>query len=75
MALLTLPNSGDVSPRRRLQPEVSAKTARILKAAAKLTDRHIGAIIDDLVNDSLAKLIDVEALVASQPQEEDDNAA
>jgi hypothetical protein len=75
MALITLPNAGDNPPRRRLQPEVSEKTARILKAAAKLTDRHIGHIIDDLVADSLEKLMDVEALVASQSIQEDDDAA
>jgi hypothetical protein len=74
MALIKLPNAGD-TPRRRLQPEVSDKTARILKAAAKLTDRHIGHIIDDLVADSLEKLMDVEALVASQSIQEDDDAA
>ena len=75
MALQTLTQSGDTAPRRRLQPEVSDLTARTLKAFASFTNRQIGQIIDDLVADNLAKLMDVEALVASQIPEEDDNAA
>lgn len=75
MALQTLTHSDDTAPRRRLQPEVSDRTARILKAAASYSNRQIGQIIDDLVTDNLAKFIDVDALVASQPQKEDDNAA
>jgi hypothetical protein len=75
MALQTLTHSGDTTPRRRLQPEVSDRTARILKATASFSGRQIGQIIDDLVAEHLPKLIDVDALAASHATEETDNAA
>jgi hypothetical protein len=75
MALQTLTHSGDTLPRRRMQPEVSDRTSRILKAAASYSGRQIGHIIDDLVEEHLAKLIDVDALAASHATEETDNAA
>ena len=75
MALLKVSNTESTLPRRRLQTEVSENTSKILRAAAQLRECQIGVIIDELVTDNLANLMDFEALAASQANQEDNNAA
>jgi hypothetical protein len=50
----------------RLQVDVAPQTLRILKGAAALQDRTMGAMVDDLVLENLAQLIDVQALAEGQ---------
>lgn len=59
-------SSGDKPRLARLQIDVAPQTLRILKGAAALQDRTMGAMVDDLVLENLAQLIDVNALAEGQ---------
>jgi hypothetical protein len=64
-------------PKARLQTEVDANVLLILKGVAALTGRIIGDVVNDLVNEHLARLIDVSALAKGQiiNKEEETDAA
>lgn len=66
MAINKLPHTNAVADQppelRKLQAYVRPVTQKSLRATAALQGRTIGEVIDDVVADSIGRLIDVEGL-------------